>query len=144
FAIQITSRVPDAQNFTVRFSENDLLGHTRWLDNYQSSRARVAVTVGMMTTGYDCSDLQNVVFMRPVFSPSDFIQMKGRGTRLHTFTCIDYTNDEEVIARKKTSFKRIDFFAVCEYFNEKYNYKSALKLPKKITASLVAEPVVND
>lgn len=144
FAIQITSRVPDAQNFTVRFSENDLLGHTRWLDNYQSSRARVAVTVGMMTTGYDCSDLQNVVFMRPVFSPSDFIQMKGRGTRLHTFTYIDYTNDEEVIARKKTSFKLIDFFAVCEYFNEKYNYKSALKLPKKITASLVAEPVVND
>ncbi|HWT55469.1 MAG TPA: DEAD/DEAH box helicase family protein, partial [Candidatus Microsaccharimonas sp.] len=82
FAIQITSRVADAQNYTVRFSENDLLGQTRWLDNYKSSRARVAVTVGMMTTGYDCSDLQNVVFMRPVFSPSDFIQMKGRGTRL--------------------------------------------------------------
>ena len=59
FAIQITIRVRDAQEFTVRFSENDLLGHTRWLENYESSRARVAVTVGMMTTGYDCSRLRS-------------------------------------------------------------------------------------
>ena len=85
FAIQITSNVRDAQQFSINFSENNLRGHTRWLPDYESSRARVAVTVGMMTTGYDCSDLLNLVFMRPVFSPSDFIQMKGRGTRLHTF-----------------------------------------------------------
>lgn len=144
FAIQITSRVADAQNFTVRFSENDLLGQTHWLDNYQSSRARVAVTVGMMTTGYDCSDLQNVVFMRPVFSPSDFIQMKGRGTRLHTFTYTDYANDEELIAKKKTGFKLIDFFAVCDYFNEKYDYKAPLTIPKLQPAAAVAEPGVKD
>jgi type I restriction enzyme R subunit len=130
FAIQITSRVADAQTYTVRFSENDLLGHTRWLEHYQSSRARVAVTVGMMTTGYDCSDLQNVVFMRPVFSPSDFIQMKGRGTRLHTFKYVDYANDENEIIQKKSGFKLIDFFAVCEYFNEKYDYKAPLSVPK--------------
>ncbi len=130
FAIQITSRVTDAQNFTVRFSENDLLGHTRWLENYESSRARVAVTVGMMTTGYDCADLQNVVFMRPVFSPSDFIQMKGRGTRLHTFKYINYQNDEEVITTPKTGFKLIDFFAVCEFFNEKYDYQAKLAVPR--------------
>lgn len=130
FAIQITSRVPDAQNYTVRFSENDLLGHTRWLEHYQSSRARVAVTVGMMTTGYDCSDLQNVVFMRPVFSPSDFIQMKGRGTRLHTFRWTDFAHDEEEVVHRKTGFKLIDFFAVCEYFDEKYDYKAALTVPK--------------
>jgi type I restriction enzyme R subunit len=140
FAIQITSRVSDAQNYTVRFSENDLLGHTKWLDNYLSSRARVAVTVGMMTTGYDCSDLQNVVFMRPVFSPSDFIQMKGRGTRLHTFSYTDYANDEELITKNKTGFKLIDFFAVCEYFNEKYDYKAPLAIPKPLPAAAVAEP----
>lgn len=141
FAIQITSNVSDAQTYTTRFSENDLLGHTRWLDNYMSSRARVAVTVGMMTTGYDCSDLQNVVFMRPVFSPSDFIQMKGRGTRLHTFTYVDYDNSEEVITRRKEHFKLIDFFAVCEYFDEKYDYSAALSVPKKISAALVTEPL---
>lgn len=144
FAIQITSRVADAQNYTVRFSENDLLGQTRWLDNYQSSRARIAVTVGMMTTGYDCSDLQNVVFMRPVFSPSDFIQMKGRGTRLHTFSYTDFANDEQVIDRKKTGFKLIDFFAVCEYFNEEYDYKAPLTIPKLQQAAAVAEPGVVD
>lgn len=145
FAIQITSSVADAQNYTVRFSENDLLGHTRWLENYTSSRARVAVTVGMMTTGYDCSDLQNVVFMRPVFSPSDFIQMKGRGTRLHTFRYIDYVNHQAVIEKPKEGFKLIDFFAVCEYFNEKYDYKAPLSIPKQsATASVVAEPGVLD
>jgi type I restriction enzyme R subunit len=140
FAIQITSNVADAQNYAVRFSENDLLGHTHWLDNYHSSRTRVAVTVGMMTTGYDCSDLQNVVFMRPVFSPSDFIQMKGRGTRLHAFTYVDYANAEALIVKPKSGFKLIDFFAVCEYFNEKYDYKTPLSLPRKVEAGLVAEP----
>lgn len=140
FAIQITSRVADAQTYATRFSENDLLGHTRWLDNYESARARIAVTVGMMTTGYDCSDLQNVVFMRPVFSPSDFIQMKGRGTRLHMFSYSDYDNDE-VIEKEKQSFKFIDFFAVCEYFNEKYDYKAPLVVPKlPAAATVVAEP----
>lgn len=144
FAIQITSNVADAQNYTVRFSENDLLGHTRWLDNYQSSRARVAVTVGMMTTGYDCSDLQNVVFMRPVFSPSDFIQMKGRGTRLHTFTYVDYSDEAALITKYKTQFKLIDFFAVCEYFNEKYDYNVPLSIPKKSQPILVNEPNGDD
>lgn len=140
FAIQITSNVKDAQNYTVRFTENDLLGHTRWLDNYQSSRARVVVTVGMMTTGYDCSDLQNVVFMRPVFSPSDFIQMKGRGTRLHTFTYVDYADDEALIVKYKNNFKLIDFFAVCEYFNEKYDYDVPISIPKQNQPTLVNEP----
>lgn len=141
FAIQITSNVAGAQEYTTRFSENDLLGHTNWLENYQSSRARVAVTVGMMTTGYDCSDLQNVVFMRPVFSPSDFIQMKGRGTRLHSFRYVDYANNQEVIEKKKESFRLIDFFAVCEYFNEKYDYKAPLVVPKQAEKpAMVTEP----
>ena len=141
FAIQITSNVADAQNYTIRFSENDLLGYTRWLENYPSSRARVAVTVGMMTTGYDCSDLQNVVFMRPVFSPSDFIQMKGRGTRLHTFTYVDYANGSDVITHRKEGFKLIDFFAVCEYFDEEYDYEAALSVPRVSMPAPVAEPV---
>lgn len=130
FAIQITSNVKNAQTYTVQFSENNLLGHTNSLPNYESSKARVAITVGMMTTGYDCSDLQNVVFMRPVFSPSDFIQMKGRGTRLHTFQYTDYNDGERVIKKQKTDFNIIDFFAVCEYFEEKYDFEAPLTVPK--------------
>lgn len=129
-AVQVTSNVRDAQHFTIQFSENNLRGRTRWLRDYESSRARVAVTVGMMTTGYDCSDLLNVVFMRPVFSPSDFIQMKGRGTRLHTFKWIDYDNNEQIREIRKENFRILDFFAVCEYFEEKYDYEAPLVVPK--------------
>ena len=142
FAIQITSNVRDAQQFSINFSENNLLGHTRWLADYESSRARVAVTVGMMTTGYDCADLLNVVFMRPVFSPSDFIQMKGRGTRLYTFKYIDYANGERLTEIKKENFRIIDFFAVCEYFEEKYDYEAKLVLPTQKTKSVSTVPPV--
>lgn len=141
FAIQITSNVRDAQNFTIQFSENTLRGHTRWLPDYESSKARVAVTVGMMTTGYDCSDLQNLVFMRPVFSPSDFIQMKGRGTRLHTFKHIDYSDGENIKEVKKENFRIIDFFAVCEYFEEKYDYDAPLVVPKQKESTIGIPPI---
>lgn len=137
FAVQITSSVRDAQQFTIQFSENNLRGHTRWLPDYESSKARVAVTVGMMTTGYDCSDLLNIVFMRPVFSPSDFIQMKGRGTRLHTFKYVDYANGENTHMVKKENFRIIDFFAVCEYFEEKYDYDAPLVMPKPKQSGVV-------
>ena len=35
--------------------------------------------------------------MRPIFSPTDFIQIKGRGTRKNTFTfeLLYLTNDDE-------------------------------------------------
>jgi type I restriction enzyme R subunit len=39
----------------------------------------------MMTTGYDCPDILNLGLFRPIFSPTDFIQIKGRGTRKHDF-----------------------------------------------------------
>ena len=81
FAVQVSSDVQGAQQMTVNFSNNTLLSHTNFLEGYKSSKARVCVTVGMMTTGYDCQDLLNVVLMRPIFSPTDFIQIKGRGTR---------------------------------------------------------------
>ena len=43
------------------------------------------MTVGMMTTGYDCTDILNIGLFRPIFSPTDFVQIKGRGTRKHDF-----------------------------------------------------------
>lgn len=132
FAVQVTSNVRGAQLFTTQFTNNNLKGHTNWLSNYESSKARVCVTVAMMTTGYDCPDLLNVVFMRPVYSPSDFIQMKGRGTRKYTFKYTDYDNGEQVVTADKPHFKLIDFFAVCEYFNEKYDYQIKIKLPTKV------------
>lgn len=78
FAVQVTSQIPDAQLFTVNFSNNNLLGSANFLPSYKTSKARVCVTVGMMTTGYDCTDILNLALFRPIFSPTDFIQIKGR------------------------------------------------------------------
>ena len=86
FAVQVTSQIADAQQFTINFTNNTLLGSANFLDSYKTSKARVCVTVGMMTTGYDCPDLLNLALMRPIFSPSEFVQIKGRGTRKHCFT----------------------------------------------------------
>jgi type I restriction enzyme R subunit len=128
FARQVTSSVTEAQAMTVRFSENTLGGKTAALIDYDSSRTRVCVTVAMMTTGYDCEDLLNVVLMRPVFSPSEFIQMKGRGTRLHRFA---WTNPKtrQVLSQSKTGFSLFDFFANYEFFEADYDYDEVKPVP---------------
>lgn len=85
----------------------------------------------MMTTGYDCTDILNIGLFRPIFSPTDFIQIKGRGTRKHDFRelLFDDTVKEGVQQPIKTAFKLFDFFANCEYFEEEFNYDEVLKLP---------------
>lgn len=131
FAVQVTSQIAEAQQFTINFANNNLLGAGNVLPEYRTSKARVCVTVGMMTTGYDCPDILNLGLFRPVFSPTDFVQIKGRGTRPHSFT--DQLRDErlkeEVTQPEKTDFKLFDFFGNYEYFETEYNYKQILKLP---------------
>ncbi|MFA7496663.1 MAG: hypothetical protein WCY67_10155 [Acidithiobacillus sp.] len=85
----------------------------------------------MMTTGYDCTDILNIGLFRPIFSPTDFIQIKGRGTRKHDFRAalFDDTIKEGVQQPIKTAFKLFDFFANCEYFEADFNYDEVLKLP---------------
>jgi type I restriction enzyme R subunit len=131
FAVQVTSQVGEAQQMTINFTNNNLNGKTTWLEGYKSCKTRVCVTVGMMTTGYDCPDLLNICMMRPIFSPSDFVQIKGRGTRKNTFeyTFKNELNEEETQRHEKEIFKLFDFFANCEYFEEKFNYDEKLKLP---------------
>ena len=131
FAVQVTSQIPDAQQFTINFSNNNLLGSGNFIPAYKTSKARICVTVGMMTTGYDCTDILNIGLFRPIFSPTDFIQIKGRGTRKHDFHEIlfDETRKEGVQHPSKTAFKLFDFFANCEYFEEEFNYDEVLKLP---------------
>jgi type I restriction enzyme R subunit len=59
-------------------------------------RPRVAVTVDLLTTGFDAPDVKNIVFARSVKSAILYKQMKGRGTRLcedidkRYFTIFDY------------------------------------------------------
>ncbi|MBA3032464.1 MAG: DEAD/DEAH box helicase family protein [Gammaproteobacteria bacterium] len=134
FAVQVTSLIPDAQQYTINFTNNNLLGSANFLETYKTSKARVCVTVGMMTTGYDCPDILNLGLLRPIFSPSDFVQIKGRGTRKHDFLeqLFDKPLKAEFLSagkQEKTRYKLFDFFANCEYFEEKFSYDEVLKLP---------------
>jgi type I restriction enzyme R subunit len=61
------------------------------------AQPRVAVTVDLLTTGFDAPDVRNIVFTRPLKSAILYKQMKGRGTRLcedidkRYFTIFDYS-----------------------------------------------------
>ncbi len=129
FAMQVTSNVTNSQQMTINFANNNLGGSGNFLADYKSSKTRVCVTVGMMTTGYDCTDILNLCLMRPIFSPTEFVQIKGRGTRKHDFTDSLKIKDRTPATIVKTTFKLFDFFANCEFFEEKYDYDEVLKLP---------------
>ena len=66
------------------------------------SKPRIAVTVDLLTTGYDAPDVRNIVFVRPLRSAILYKQMKGRGTRLcedinkRYFTIFDYSGASQL------------------------------------------------
>ncbi len=148
FAVQVTSQIADAQRFTINFTNNNLLGSGNFLSDYKTSKACVCVTVGMMTTGYDCPDILNLGLFRPIFSPTDFIQIKGRGTRRHDFPdqllddslkqapdsdtgpAPDSETGDGIALTEKTAFKLFDFFGNCEYFETEFNYDQVIELPR--------------
>ena len=125
FAVQITHDVDRATSMGRAFArQNSLSGFDSTTTGYRTSKTRVCVTVAMMTTGYDCRDLLNLGFCRPVKSFTDYIQMKGRGTRKYEFT-LNFTDllvRDQTPKRPKEQFRIIDFFGVCEYFGEGHLY----------------------
>ena len=142
FAVQITSDVPGAQGFAINFANNNLNGKTCFLEAYESAKTRVCVTVGMMTTGYDCRDILNLCMVRPIFSPTDFIQIKGRGTRTFDFkyeTRVDGRLRQ--VEKDKQHFKLFDFFANCEYFEEEFDYDQVLRLPRAASTGSGGPPL---
>src|SRR4029077_11499640 len=114
-AVTITSRVKDASSIAKEFRDG-------------KRSERIAVSVDMLSTGYNCRDLLNIALMRPVFSPTEYIQIKGRGTRRYTFK-IGHTEYE------KKNFFLLDFCGVAEYFEEKYDYSVPLVVPREETTA---------
>ena len=133
FAVQVTSDIDNAQRMTIDFSDsnNSLNGQSQLNPHYRTSKTRVCVTVGMMTTGYDCKDILNICLMRAVYSPSEFIQMKGRGTRKNDFK-FHWISKEEIpkgVPSEKDEFLLFDFMGNYEYFEKDYDYDEILTLP---------------
>jgi superfamily II DNA or RNA helicase len=119
-AVTVTSRIPDASSIAKDFRDGKRI-------------ERVAVSVDMLSTGYNCRDLLNVVLMRPVFSPTEYIQIKGRGTRRYTFRVGSTEYD-------KKYFCLLDFCGVAEYFEETYDYTVPLPVPRATGKSKPTEP----
>jgi type I restriction enzyme R subunit len=113
-AVTITSRIKNASSIAKEFRDN-------------KRKERIAVSVDMLSTGYNCRDVLNIGLMRPIFSPTEYIQIKGRGTRLYTFK-VGNTEYE------KKKFFLLDFCAVAEYFQEQYDYTVPLKIPREQVA----------
>ena len=91
----------------------------------------------MLSTGYNCRDILNIGLLRPIFSPTEYIQIKGRGTRRFTFK---FGNTEY----EKKNFFLLDFCGVAEYFEEKYDYSVPLKVPREKSADAPASGVTGN
>jgi type I restriction enzyme R subunit len=106
FAQTITSQVKGAHELAKDFRSDTV------------KLPRIAVSVDMLTTGFDAPEVLNIVLCRPVFEPTLYQQIKGRGTRL----CKEIDKKEFVI---------FDFCGVCEYFEEKYDWEAPLKVTEE-------------
>jgi len=91
YAQVITSDISDADEVIRKFK--------------QETYPQVAVSVGMLDTGFDCREVLHLVMCRRVRSPILYQQMRGRGTR--TAPHID-----------KKRFVIYDFFRNHQYFND--------------------------
>jgi type I restriction enzyme R subunit len=91
YAEVITSDVPAADDLIRKFKTE--------------TYPMIAVSVGMLDTGFDCREILHLVMCRRLRSPILYQQMRGRGTR----TCPS-------IQKKK--FLIYDFFGNHKYFND--------------------------
>ena len=91
YAQVITSDVANADDIIRKFKREDY--------------PQVAVSVGMLDTGFDCREVLHLVMCRRVRSPILYQQMRGRGTR---------TADHI----QKQKFVIYDFFGNHKYFND--------------------------
>ncbi len=91
YAEVITSDVPDADRLIQDFKKEIY--------------PMIAVSVDMLTTGFDCPEVLHIVMCRKIFSPILYQQIRGRGTR----TCPRIGKKQFVI---------YDFFRNHQYFND--------------------------
>ncbi|MBH0318450.1 DEAD/DEAH box helicase family protein [Bacillus cereus] len=101
------------------------------LDEFRfKDRPRIAISVDMLDTGIDIPGIVNLVFAKPIYSKTKFLQMIGRGTRL----CKNLFGAE----RDKEYFLIIDHWNNFEFFdmNPEGYINHASKVPLQIRFDL--------
>lgn len=104
FMAQELRRLSGSNDYAARITRAERNSHQleRNFAVVGASNPRVAVTVDLLTTGFDAPDVKNVVFVRPLRSAILYKQMKGRGTRLcedinkRYFTIFDYSGASQL------------------------------------------------
>jgi len=98
FMAQELRRLSGDNDYAARITRSERNSHQLERNFAEVGRAkpRIAVTVDLLSTGFDAPDAKNIVFARPIKSAILYKQMKGRGTRLcedidkRYFTIFDY------------------------------------------------------
>ena len=99
FFAQELRRVSGDNDYAARITRSERNSHQLERNFQEVGRAkpRVAVTVDLLSTGFDAPDVKVIVFARPIKSSILYKQMKGRGTRLcedidkRYFSIFDYS-----------------------------------------------------
>ena len=127
YAEVITSDVSNADDLIRKFKREEY--------------PQIAVSVGMLDTGFDCREVLHLVMCRRVRSPILYQQMRGRGTRIAPH-----------IGKQK--FVIYDFFANHEYFNDSDadiftgvglgHVPSGVERPLKIPGNLIELGLVDE
>lgn len=99
FLAQELRKLTGDPDFVARITRSERNSHQleRNFSVVGPSNPRIAVTVDLLSTGFDAPDVKNVVFARPLRSAILYKQMKGRGTRIcedinkRYFTIFDYS-----------------------------------------------------
>lgn len=68
---------------TVIHSEMKKEHRQKAMTDFESGKCRVICNVGVLTEGWDCTSVDCILFCRPTMSPALYVQMVGRGLRIH-------------------------------------------------------------
>jgi len=104
FMAQELRRLSGDNDYAARITRSERNSHQleRNFGVVGASNPRVAVTVDLLTTGFDAPGVKNLVFVRPLGRAILYKQMKGRGTRLcedinkRYFTIFDYSGASQL------------------------------------------------
>lgn len=79
-ANELSRTVPKSASVS---SETKPKDREKLLDDFKSGKIKVMFNVGVLTEGFDFPELDTIVIARPTMSLSLYMQMIGRGIRLH-------------------------------------------------------------